>query len=80
MKETMEEVGRQDHEPMLVEVGDIASLGFGWGTTSPVGALHPVTSFNGRRPFSMRRYSFASITDEGIHSPILRQRQRRKQR
>lgn len=52
-------------------VNDIASLGYGRGKISSTTALHPATSFGKRRPFTMSRCNFASVTIEGTLSPIL---------
>ena len=61
-------------------VNETTSSGYGPHTASPVGALHLATSFGRRKPFTTRHCSFTSITDEGIHSPILRRRWRRRRR
>jgi hypothetical protein len=57
-------------------INDTASLGYRRGITSLVGAL--AISFGGRRPFTMRHCSFASVTDEGTHSPILPHRRKKE--
>ena len=71
MKESTKEVGRQNHEPMLVEVSERHCLPRlrTWHHLTDMGP-HLVTSFSGRRPFAMRHCSFTSITDKCIHSPI----------
>jgi hypothetical protein len=44
--------------------------GYGWGTASLAGALHPAISFGRKRPFATRRWNFTSVTDKGTHSSI----------
>jgi len=60
---------------MLMEVNERHRLmSHGSRNASPAGALHPATSFGGRRLFFMSHNYFTSIIVEGTHSLILQHR------
>jgi hypothetical protein len=70
-KETAEDVRSWDPEPAFMEVGERHHFTMLWERLRLAGgALHPAVSFGRRRPFAMKCCNLASVTDEGIHSPI----------